>query len=375
MKHIKEEYNELINKKTNRNRHFKKKFKIQKRNLNTSNKEKRVNNIENKTQINQKKYFSQSSNFTNYKTSTLKNNFKILNYHTETINHLSILKDGRLVSCSDDKSFNIYNIKSYELQLSIKEHSNGILSFTQLNNGLIITCSKDKTMKVIKLINDDNYEIKQTLRGHNNSVMKVIEIRKNELISISREENMKIWILNKEKEFLCILNIIFQKSGWLCTCNILKLNKKEFVTLSLQDRKLKFWNSNNYSYITTIINIYTVWQVNNMCLINENLLCIGGSIYKGFYLIQISNHQIIKNIIGNKIIWSIYKCLDGLFLCSILNNYSDNSIVKYKYENLNMEIICIKDKAHDDEFINSCVELHNGTIASSGYDNLIKLWS
>ena len=95
MKHIKEEYNELINKKTNRNRHFKKKFKIQKRNLNTSNKEKRVNNIKNETQINQKKNFSQLSNFKNYKPSTLKNNFKILNYHTETINHLGILKDGR----------------------------------------------------------------------------------------------------------------------------------------------------------------------------------------------------------------------------------------------------------------------------------------
>ena len=82
-------------------------------------------------------------------------------------------------------------------------------------------------MKVINLVNDDNYEIKQTLIGHNNSVMKVIEIRNNELISISREQNMKIWILNKEKEFICILNIIFQRFGWLCTCNILKLNKKE----------------------------------------------------------------------------------------------------------------------------------------------------
>ena len=224
MKNIKEEDNELINKKTNRNKRIKKKFKILKRNLNTSNKEKRLNNIKNENQIKHKKNFS-SNIFKNYKPSILKNNFKILNYHTESINHLSVLKDGRLVSCSDDKSLNIYNIKSYELLLSIKEHSNGILSFTQLNNGLIITCSKDKTMKVINLVNDDNYEIKQTLIGHNNSVMKVIEIRNNELISISREQNMKIWILNKEKEFICILNIIFQRFGWLCTCNILKLNR------------------------------------------------------------------------------------------------------------------------------------------------------
>ena len=374
MENIIEEDNQLINKKTNRKKCIKKKFKISKRDLNISNKEKKVNNIKNKNHINNKINIFKSTN-KNYKPSTLKNNIKILNYHTEIINHLGILKDGRLVSCSDDSSFNIYNINSYELQLSIKEHSNGILSFTQLNNGLIITCSKDKTMKVIKLINDDKYEIIQTLIGHNNTVMKVIEIKNNELISISREENMKIWILNKKNEFICILNIIFQKNGWLCTCNILKLNKNEFVTLSLQDRNLKFWNCNNYSYITNINKINTVWQVNNMCLINENLLCISGNIYKGFYLIQISNHQIIKNIIGNKIIWSIYKCLDGLFLCSVLNNFGINSIVKYKYENLNMEIIAVKENAHGDEFINTCVELNNGIIVSGGYDKLIKLWT
>ena len=328
MENIIEEDNQLINKKTNRKKCIKKKFKISKRDLNISNKEKKVNNIKNKNHINNKINIFKSTN-KNYKPSILKNNIKILNYHTEIINHLGILKDGRLVSCSDDSSFNIYNINSYELQLSIKEHSNGILSFTQLNNGLIITCSKDKTMKVIKLINDDKYEIIQTLIGHNNTVMKVIEIKNNELISISREENMKIWILNKKNEFVCILNIIFQKSGWLCTCNILKLNKNEFVTLSLQDRNLKFWNCNNYSYITNINKINTVWQVNNMCLINENLLCISGNIYKGFYLIQISNHQIIKNIID----------------------------------------------AHGDEFINTCVELNNGIIVSGGYDKLIKLWT
>ena len=373
MENIIEEDNQLINKKTNRKKCIKKKFKISKRDLNISNKEKKVNNIKNKNINNKINIFKSTKK--NYKPSILKNNIKILNYHTEIINHLGILKDGRLVSCSDDSSFNIYNIKSYELQLSIKEHSNGILSFTQLNNGLIITCSKDKTMKVIKLINDDKYEIIQTLIGHNNTVMKVIEIKNNELISISREENMKIWILNKKNEFVCILNIIFQKSGWLCTCNILKLNKNEFVTLSLQDRNLKFWNCNNYSYITNINKINTVWQVNNMCLINENLLCISGNIYKGFYLIQISNHQIIKNIIGNKIIWSIYKCLDGLFLCSVLNNFGINSIVKYKYENLNMEIIAVKENAHGDEFINTCVELNNGIIVSGGYDKLIKLWT
>ena len=80
-----------------------------------------------------------------------------------------------------------------KLQLSIKEHSSWIASFTQLNDGRIITCSEDNTMKIIKLIGEDKYQIEQTLQEHTNDVRKVIEIKENELISVSRDKTMKIW--------------------------------------------------------------------------------------------------------------------------------------------------------------------------------------
>ncbi len=51
-----------------------------------------------------------------------------------------------------------------------------------------------------------------------------------------------------------------------------------------------------------------------MCLLDDDILCVRGNNSKGFYLIKISSHQIIKNIYGPKIINSIIQCLDGLFL-------------------------------------------------------------
>ena len=93
------------------------------------------------------------------------------------------------------------------------------------------------------------------------------------------------------------------------------------------DKCIKFWNSNNYSNIETINNIETSWSKKNMCLLENDLLCIGGDNLKGFYLIKISTHQLIKNIIGPKIIWSINKCLDGLFLCSIVDEKGNHSLV------------------------------------------------
>ena len=55
-----------------------------------------------------------------------------------------------------------------------------------------------------------------------------------------------------------------------------------------------------------------------MILLEDNILFVGGNNSKEFYLINIPNHQIIKNIIGSKTIWFINECLDSLILCSLL---------------------------------------------------------
>ena len=71
---------------------------------------------------------------------------------------------------------------------------------------------------------------------------------------------------------------------------------------------LKFWNSNNYSNIITINNIELEWTLKTMCLLEDDILCVGGCNSKGFYLIKISTHQFIKNILGSEIIYTINEC-------------------------------------------------------------------
>ena len=105
---------------------------------------------------------------------------------------------------------------------------------------------------------------------------------------------------------------------------------------------------------------------------DDYVLCYSN---KGFYLINILNHQLIKNIIGPKNIYSIYECIDGLFLCSTINENGNHAIVKYKYENGNMNKIIEKEKIHNGD-IYTCIEFNGGKIVATGAsDNLIKLWS
>ena len=189
-----------------------------------------------------------------------------------------------MLSSSADKSINIYRKDSYDLQISIKEHSDSVYFVNQLLNG-------NNTINIIKLINEDKY--------------------------------------------------IFEQ----------KLNEHKY----------------------TINNIKTGFYIRELCIIEDDILCIGGFESNCFYLIKISTHQIIKNIVGPKIIYSIYKCFDGLFLCSIKNDKDNYSLVKYKYENQNLTKIVEREKAHESD-IYTCIELNDGTIVSGGKDNLIKLW-
>ena len=182
---------------------------------------------------------------------------------------------------------------------------------------------------------------------------------------------MKKWEIKNENKFECTKTITFQNSN--SNCNILKINENEFVTSSCGDKCIKFWNSNNYSNIATINNIEPEWTFRSLCIIEDDILCVGGSNSKGFYLIKISTHQLIKNIRGPNSIFSIYVCLDGLFLCSIINENGNHSLIKYKYENQNMNKIIEKEKAHESN-IYTCIELNDGIVASGDDNGLIKLW-
>lgn len=300
--------------------------------------------------------------------------YKTLKNHSSSVNYISKLSDGRLISCSDDNSINIYKKDSYELELSIKEHKSSVYSFSELKDGKIISCSQDKTMKIIKLSDDGKYQIIQELLGHNSYVYKAIEIKENVLVSISYDKTMKLWKLNNEKKFENILTVVFQKNN--SNCNILKISNDEIVTSSCSDYCIKFWNSNNFSNLAKIENVSIGSTFNSMCLLDNNILCIAGTDSKGFYLINIFSHQLIKNIIGPKAIYSITKCIDGLYLCSIVDENNIYSLAKYEYdfEKRFLKKVVENKNAHDNYSINSCIEINKRMIASCSNDYSIKLW-
>ena len=147
---------------------------------------------------------------------------------------------------------------------------------------------------------------------------------------------------------------------------------------SSSDNILRFWkknlndfNNSHYSNISKINNIETGDSLSSMCIIINDILCIGGINNNGFYLIKISTNELLNKISGPETIFSIIKCYDGLSLCSFINNDGKNFIGKFEYKNKDLKF---RIKISEEQVINSFVEMERQMIASGDNNGLIKIW-
>ena len=296
-----------------------------------------------------------------------------LSTYPDKIYHLMILKDGRLASSTKEGIILIYSSKNFNIEVIIHEHKSSIFYFTQLENNYIITCSLDKEVKIIKLIENSKYEIIQTIKEFDGAVTKILEFE-NKLISLSNDKYMRIFLFyENEKVFKLDKKIQFSKISSYSD-GILVNNNKELITILSEEKSLKFWDLKNYSNINTFSTIDTTYPC-GICLLNSKILCVGGSNFKGFFLIDISTHEILKNIKGMNYIYCIFRCFDNSFIAAVNDSQKINSLIKYKFDEKSVDLIEIykKENAHNNIITTIC-ELEDGEIVTAGKDEYLKIW-
>ena len=121
---------------------------------------------------------------------------KELNYHTEGLSHILILKDGRLSSSGADEKLIIYNKDTFKPDLIIIEHTDYVNYHIQLRNENIVTCSWDFTLKIIKLLPNNKYEVIQVLEEHTDVVDKALEMEDGKLLTCTDDKLIIIWKKN-----------------------------------------------------------------------------------------------------------------------------------------------------------------------------------
>ena len=327
------------------------------------------------------------------------NCIRVIKAHQKWCNCLIKLKSGNLCSCSGDKTINIYsNDNDFNIILHIPTcHTDFILYILELPNCILASSSSDGTIKFWRIIinnninndlNNNSYYLIETIYAHDTDVWKILFISKySQLISCGSDSLIKIWDLNiflkndnnNEKKYVIdyvLKKIISDHKYWVSSIiNVINQNKNiNYVVSGSGDNTIKFYNVfNNYNFVHSMDKVICCQQGTLINYSNKKFL-IGGGRGIFFYVVNFIYFQVESKIYGgNEEINTIlllkknnYRKKNGFLLGGKERCF--HYIEEYDYKHK-----IIKNEAHD-KYIYCFIELNNNLIASSSYDNVIKIW-
>ena len=327
------------------------------------------------------------------------NCIRVIKAHQKWCNCLIKLKSGNLCSCSGDKTINIYsNDNDFNIILHIPTcHTDFILYILELPNCILASSSSDGTIKFWRIIinnninndlNNNSYYLIETIYAHDTDVWKILFISKySQLISCGSDSLIKIWDLNiflkndnkNEKKYVIdyvLKKIISEHKYWVSSIiNVINQNKNiNYVVSGSGDNTIKFYNVfNNYNFVHSMDKVICCQQGTLINYSNKKFL-IGGGRGIFFYVVNLIYFQVESKIYGgNEEINTIlllkknkFRKKNGFLLGGKERCF--HYIEEYDYKHK-----IVKNEAHD-KYIYCFIELNNNLIASSSYDNVIKIW-
>ena len=286
----------------------------------------------------------------------------------DCIVYLLRMKDGNLITCSQDKEINIYEKNTFNSLLSWTGHLNSINCICELNDSRLASCSDDKRIAIW------NYNIaKKTViqeiifMAHTSFINKVITLSDNNIASCSEDNNIYVWNTQPPYNKKCSLRGYRSE-----VTSIIQLKNKKIVSTcgNKEGGLMKIWtldeSNDKILQIESIKNVFC-YCMNSLVEIEGNKVAVGG--YKFIRIVNIN-----KKIIEVKI--ECHNCL--ISAVTILN---DGCIVSASEEG-NIAIInnIFYDKLNTIEFahdmiIFSLCFLNDKSFCSSSKDGVIKIWT
>ena len=310
----------------------------------------------------------------------------IKNVHSNYIICVCFLKDGRIVSSSNDKRILIFNKITYKNDIKIKEKES--INYININkDGILIVCLqggtlfnlyefKGKKYKKIQSIKSFSFfeSIKRKFKNsyYYYSVKKFIELKNGNLAAILKGSNLIYFYKKENDKKYSYLDKFFDNSKQIIS-DICELNNKEYCIAAEIDEVIRFVDINidtNSQSITGTIKISRIAFSNTqLFLMNINDLFVLGN--ECIYLIDIKKKSLIKNIkIKSGIICCGYKLSDNNILIGSLGN----CIEQLKYDEKNKELITIsimKPKKTNELYQINSISVFNNKLILSPYDNAI----
>ena len=268
----------------------------------------------------------------------------------------------------------IFELSKYKNLQNIKEHNDKINSLFLLYDGTILSSSNDHTMKKIKLINQyKDYCIQFIFTGYENYIIKGIELHKgHKILSCSLDEILCLWELEDNLSRIgdtdenYVNNLKFNKGEKVM--DLLEFNKDIFVTIS--DKNIKFWDTENISVIKTINNLKGNCINNSLCKLNDEILTV--MFNHEIQIINVKNYEIVNTLeIGLGILNCILKLDDeSILIAEEINaeHYCAFYIRQYVFDENELVYVSYKKEKYtkngknNNKEIKSLVQFSNGII-------------
>ena len=131
-------------------------------------------------------------------------------------------------------NYKIWDWKNERCEETLTGHEKWVKSVFELDNGIILSGSDDKTIKIWQ-----NYEPILTLDAHQHAVRTFCQINKKYFASGSFDYTIKIWEINTWK---CIKTLYGHESNIICVISLKSntYNNKMIASCS-NDRSIKIW--------------------------------------------------------------------------------------------------------------------------------------
>lgn len=280
--------------------------------------------------------------------------------HTDKVTSLLILQDGRLASCSADKTIILYCTVSYAIDQILYGHNKEISHMIQLKDGKLVSCSTDK---IIKIWNINEYYCDYSIHNADcDELTGLIELTYNRMATCSLGKNIIIWSSIYPYNMITIL-----KSVSCIVTSLYKLRQKEELLSFSQDPNecVQVWNLFSYQN-ECVIKKVCCYNINGVIEMNENKIIVGG--FFKIYVVNINEYKAdytIEDIVFNQINTFLY--IDPN---NILFGCGNGNIGIY---NLLKKSIFVEQTSHVSN-INCLCKIKENTIISCSDDHLIKIW-
>jgi WD40 repeat protein len=286
----------------------------------------------------------------------------------DCIVYLLRMKDGNLITCSQDKEINIYEKDTFNLLLSWTGHLNSINCICELNDSRLVSCSDDKRIAIWNYNLENKTVIQEIIfMAHSSFINKIITLTDNNIASCSDDNNIYIWSTQSPYNKKCSL-----KGHKSEVTSIIQLKNKKIVSTcgNQESGLMNIWTldekNDKIIQIESVMNVFC-YCINSLVEIEDNKVAVGG--YKFIRIVNINKKVIEAKIECHNCLISSITILNDGCIASASEEGNISIINNIFYDKLN-----IIEFAHDMIIFSLCT-LNDKSFCSSSKDGVIKIWT